>query len=259
MQSLICLLDQDAPVAAAAARALSSLVRGNQGIAISVLQDDTVLIAAAWWMQGTGPAAEAAVHLLLTLAGLHLDMHFEASASNPASVQRIMQYSGVLEGLIQQLARGRSSAVAAAVMLMARYSVSSGSTRVAAHLSLNHAALSTVTALLVHQGSSIILADAAAQLLHTVAEAGPEAAHAVSETDQAVTRLLGLLLTQSKTGQQQTQQADAMAADAAWRASSALCSILYYASPSMRWRVAKDTGIVAALVPALKFEGSQNL
>jgi chitodextrinase len=83
MQSLICLLDQDAPAAAAAARAVSGLVRGNRDFANRVLQDDTVLTAAAWWLQGTGPAAEAAVHLLLTLAGLRLDMHFEAPTKKP--------------------------------------------------------------------------------------------------------------------------------------------------------------------------------
>jgi hypothetical protein len=170
-----------------------------------------------------------------------------------------MSHCGILTGLVQQLASGSDDAAAAAALLLARYSAGSGSAAIAAQLTKSPAALRSIAALLQQKRDSISLADAAAQLLHTAAEAGPEAAQAVAETEQAVASMLSLLLTHSKVPQQPTQQSDAIATAAGWRAACALCSILYSADASVAWRVAKEEGVVAALAPALQRTDSEAL
>jgi hypothetical protein len=229
VHALACTLQHDSqPAAAAAARILSRLCSTSTDMISYVLQQDAALSAIARLLQGHGSAAQAASHLLLTLTGQGPDARFEVQSDSPAGLQRVMS-SGILHGQVQQFARGSDSAAAAAVPLLARYSMHSGSAAVATQLIQTRAALSSAAALLSKRSCSLALVDAAAQLLHTVAEAGPLGAQAVADTGRAVAGLLSLVITHSwvHVSQHSAQQADDIGTAAGWRAAGALCSIFY--------------------------------
>lgn len=252
LEALVCLLYHSAPAAAtAAADILSSICTNRAGTSIYLVQDGAVLTASACLLQDSNPSAQAATHLLLVLAGMGPEMHCEAPACHPDDFQRIMSHEGVVEGLVNQLTRGSGRAAAAAVLMLARHSVNDA-TAIVPQLMKHRAALSGVVALLAEEGPRINLADAAAQLLCTVAEAGCEKATAVAGADKAVVRLLRLVLDHSKQPQQGLQLAELAATTAAGKAACALCYIMSNADASICRRIAVDAGVVAALAAALQ-------
>lgn len=252
LEALVCLLYHSAPAAAtAAADILSSICTNRAGTSIYLVQDGAVLTASACLLQDSNPSAQAATHLLLVLAGMGPEMHCEAPACHPDDFQRIMSHEGVVEGLVNQLTRGSGRAAAAAVLMLARHSVNDA-TAIVPQLMKHRAALSGVVALLAEEGPRISLADAAAQLLCTVAEAGCEKATAVAGADKAVVRLLRLALDHSKQPQQGLQLAELAATTAAGKAACALCYIMSNADASICRRIAVDAVVVAALAAALQ-------
>lgn len=259
VQGLVSLLSHTTPAAAAAAAStLIILTRSQSSIAIHFLQQAAALSAVAQLLKGTGAAAQAAVHLLLTLAGQNIDIHFETPINNGVHLQHIMSHPGILNGLVHQMAQVGDSAAAAAVVL-ARWTVtsSSGEARsakscVAAALTKTCTALSCAAELLLHRGSQVCLADAAAQLLHTVAQAGHQAAQNLLSARLTVPRLVGLAVMRCKQPPTASLQQTALSTAAAWRAAQALAALFENADTSMRRQMVSQSSIVVPLVQALQ-------
>jgi hypothetical protein len=259
VQALVSLLTSKSPTAAtSAACILQSLSGSNPTMISQYLQQDLSLSALANLLQNTSVAASAALHLLLALAGQTADNHFEAPPVNSTvPLQRIMSHPRILSGLVHQLTGGEDSASAAALML-ARWTVSSPSAgftpaqanHLAAQMTRNHDALACTANLLRQRGEHIHLADAAAQLLHTVLQTAPEAAQ--SATDLAGDWLVALLAASSKEPQTATQQQQSATALAGQRAAAALCSMFQASNCS------KDRGISCVqFIPELALLASQ--
>jgi hypothetical protein len=208
VQALVSLLSSATPAAVAAANILNILSHSHPTITNHFLQQPSAMSAIARVLQGPGAAAQAALQLVLAVVGQSLDKHFEApfsrSSSSTVPVQHVMAHPGMLSGLVHQLTQGGDSTTAAAVVL-ACWTVNSGSADAAA---LRHefaglctksgAALSNIAKMLLQRGMGVCLADAAAQLLYTVASAGPQAAQMVASTQLMATRLVGLVVTSSQ-------------------------------------------------------------
>jgi hypothetical protein len=245
VQVLVGLISRSTPAAAAAAAGtLSVLSAGYPSITNHFLQQAAALSAIAQLLKGTGQTAQAAMQLLLTLVNQSLDVHFEAQINNAVPLQHIMSHPGILCGLILQLAQGGdSTTAAAAAVVLARWTVSSSSSteatsaksgQLAALFMKAPTALGSAADLLVNRGSSVTLADAAAQLLQTVALAGPHAAKMVGYSQRTVARLVGLSMITSQQPPTATPSQAARTIAAACRAATALMTVLNKADAPVR-------------------------
>jgi hypothetical protein len=268
LQVLVSLMSHRAPsVAAAAASILNTLSKSESHSekTIRFLQQAPAQSAVVQLLTGHGTAAHAALQLLLTLVGQSVNVHFQTSVRT--GIQHAMLHPSILYGLVSHVARGPESTTAAAVVLLARWTISSSSADnpfhkglQLAHLFNKHCtALKSVASLLLYCGSHVCLADAAAQLLYTIAQAGPQAAGMLAASKTVMARLAELMMTSSKQPPTATPDVQIQTTAAAWRAARALSAIFEKVDTQVRSQLVTKASVIAQMVQAVGQAGDAAL